>query len=146
MILGYIAETFPDAALATHDDPFAFGQTQAFNVFLTSSVHVAFAHKFRAGRYADGEAAAAAMAAKVPAALDEYFGMVEAKLSETAGPWVHGERYTVSDPYLYLFTRWFNTRDVGGGRPQSFARVQEHYRRMGERPAVQRALEQEGLR
>src|ERR1700761_3066230 len=30
-ILGYIAQTFPKAKLAPVDDPFAFGQVQAFN-------------------------------------------------------------------------------------------------------------------
>src|SRR5665213_2889531 len=66
VILGYIAQTHPEAHLAPIGDSFAFGDMQAFNVFLATTVHVAFAHVFRPERYAEGEAAARAMRAKAP--------------------------------------------------------------------------------
>src|SRR4051812_40966723 len=125
-ILGYVAQTHPEAGLADNDNAFAFGAMQAFNVFLASSLHVAFAHAFRPERYAEGEAAFTGVKAKVPQALDEYFGIVEEKLA--GGPWVMGVRYTVADPYLYVFTRWFNQR--GMGHPQNFPRLQEHFARI----------------
>lgn len=128
--------------MAPNDDSFAFGDMQAFNIFLTSTVHIAFAHAFRPGRYADGDEAAAAMRAKVPQSLGEYFGLIEEKLSD-GRPWVHGDAYTVSDPYLLVFSRWF-TRE-GMGDWSRFERVTAHRERMNARPAVQRTLEAEGL-
>ena len=61
-ILAFIAQSFPDAQLAP-SDPFGFGQVQAFNGYLASTVHVAHAHGPRASRWADDEAAQAAIAA-----------------------------------------------------------------------------------
>lgn len=139
-ILGYIARTWPSAPLADNKDAFAFAAVQAFNSFLASSVHVTFAHRYRPYRYAADESAYATMAAKVPEALADYFGVIEKELE---GSWVRGESYTTADPYLYVFTRWLK-RD-GLGDPAKFPRVLAHAERMEERPAVRRTLEREGL-
>jgi glutathione S-transferase len=142
VILGYIAQTFPRAHLGPNDDSFAFGDMQAFNVFLAASVHPAFAHVFRPGRYADGEEAAAAMRAKAPTALAEYFALIEEKLVD-GRPFVHGEAYTVSDPYLFTFSRWLDARAQDGralGRLADFPRVAAHHARVGQRPATVKVL------
>jgi len=139
-ILAWVAQTYPEARLAP-TDPFEFAQMQAFNAFLCATVHPTFAHKFRPYRYADEPTAHAAMAAKVPEALDEHFGLVEARLADGRA-WVMGD-YSVADPYLYIFARW-RQRD-GMGHAERHPLVRAHIRRMQERPAVRRALEQEGL-
>ncbi len=107
VILGYIAQTFPQAGLADISDSFAFADMQAFNLFLTATVHVAFAHVFRPTRYADGDETAVAMKVKASASIDDYFTMIEGKLSD-GRPYVHGDRYTISDPYLLVFSRWLD--------------------------------------
>ena len=137
VILGYIAQTHPDAKLAPHDDAFAFGDMQAFNMFLATSVHVAFAHAFRPERYVKGEAGVAAAKAKVPEALDEYFNQIEERFAD-GRPFVHGESYTVSDPYLYVFARWLE-RD-GLCDPARYPRVAAHRQRLDARPAVRKVL------
>lgn len=139
-ILAFIAQTHPDAGLAPVDDPFAFAQVQAFNGFLSSSVHPTFAHKFRPERYADGDEHRAAVQAKVPEALAGYFTLIEEQLAD-GRPWVHGGDYTASDGYLIVFTRWLekNFHEVARGLPKTLA----HRHRVEERPAVKRALEQE---
>lgn len=137
VIMGYIAQTFPQAKLANNEDSFAFGDMQAFNVFLTSTVHIAFAHVFRPARYADGEETAAAMKAKASASIDEHFGMIDSKLSD-GRPYVHGEHYTISDPYLLVFSRWLDRANLGP--VDKFERVAAHRRRIEARPAVQRVL------
>ena len=63
-MLAYVAQSFPEARLAPLDDPFAFGQVQAFNSYLCSTVHVAHAHRMRGQRWADDPAAIAAMQAR----------------------------------------------------------------------------------
>ena len=141
VILGWVAETYKDARLAPIDDSFAFGDMQAFNLYLAATVHPAFAHRFRPERYADSEAAQADVKAKAPGSVADHFALIEARLSD-GRPWVHGEAYTVSDPYLFVFTRWL-FRD-GMGDPKRFPRALSHMARMNDRPAVQRALEREG--
>lgn len=139
-ILAYVAQTHPDANLAPVGDPFAFAQVQAFNGFLSSSVHPTFAHKFRPERYADGDEHRAAVQAKVPEALAGYFALIEEQLADDR-PWAHGQDYTVSDGYLIVFTRWLekNFHEVARRFPKTLA----HRHRVEERPAVKRALQQE---
>ena len=141
-ILVYIAQRFPQSNLAPLGDPFAFAEMQAFNVYLASTVHVAFAHVFRASRYADGEVAAAAMKAKAPEALDEAFAAIDARLSD-GRPFVQGENYTLCDPYLMVFERWFTSGKLG--HPERFTHVRSHRERVEARPAVRRVLAAEGL-
>lgn len=140
-ILAYVAQTWPKAGLMPLDDPFAFAEVQAFNAFLCATLHPTFAHKFRPGRYADDAQSQAAMQAKAPSVLDEQFGLIEDRLSD-GREWVNGD-YSTSDPYLYIFARWYQ-RD-GMGRPETRPLVRAHIKRMQGRPAVIRALAQEGL-
>jgi glutathione S-transferase len=97
VILGYVAQSFPDAKLAEYDDSFKFGSMQSFNMFLATSVHVAFAHNSRPERYADGDEAAKAMRAKVRVTVADYFGLIEDQFAD-GRPFVMGDRYTVADP------------------------------------------------
>jgi glutathione S-transferase len=139
-ILAYIAQTHPEAQLAPLDDPFAFAELQSFMAYLCSTVHVAHAHRMRGYRWADDPAAHEAMKKKVPETVSACFDLIERKMFR--GPWAMGEAYTVADPYLYTIARWMEVDSVD---PATFPRVLDHRDRMGERPAVQRALKAEGL-
>lgn len=141
VILGFIARHFPKAELAPTDG-FDFFQMQSFNTYLGSTIHITFAHIFRPERYADSDAAKADMRAKAPKSLIEQFQLIEDRLSD-GREWVHGDKYTVSDPYLYVFARWF-ARD-GVGNIDSLPRVAAHRARMQTREAVLKTLEQEDL-
>jgi glutathione S-transferase len=139
-ILAWIARTWPEARLAPLEDAWAMAQVHSFNSFLASSVHVAWAHISRPGRYADGEAAAEAMRAKAPEALGGFFDLIEGRLAD-GRPYVHGETYTISDPYLMVMTGWIRSRDMV---PRArMERVLAHYELVRARPAVVRALERE---
>jgi glutathione S-transferase len=139
-ILAYIAQTHPEAQLAPLDDPFAFAELQSFMAYLCSTVHVAHAHRMRGYRWADDPAAHEAMKKKVPETVSACFDLIERKMFR--GPWAMGEAYTVADPYLYTIARG---REVDSVDPATFPRVLDHRDRMGERPAVQRALKAERL-
>ena len=134
-ILVYVAQSYPAAKLAPLDDPFALAQVQAFNSYLCATVHVAHAHRMRGYRWVDDEAALDAMKKKVPQSVGECFALIEREM--IAAPWVMGESYTICDPYLFTLTRWLDADGVDRAR---FPKVQAHMQRMGERPAVQRAL------
>ena len=103
-ILAYIAQTHPAAKLAPLDDPFAFGELQAFNNYLCATVHVAHAHRLRGSRWVDDPAAIEAMKRKVPQTMAECFTLIENELFR--GPWVMGEDYSVGDGYLFTVTQW----------------------------------------
>ena len=142
VLLGYIARTFPKAELAPADS-FEFFQVQSFNLYLASTIHITFAHLFRPERYADSDQAKAEMKAKVASNLATQLGLVEEQLSD-GREWVHGGRYTTSDPYLYVFARWLEREGSGGISP--FPRLAAHRARMQARPAVLKSLEQEGIK
>ncbi|WMT74610.1 hypothetical protein [Bradyrhizobium sp. Ash2021] len=80
---------------------------QAFNLYLATTVHVTFAHVFRPTRYGDGDAVATAMRVKATAMLDDAFEMIDKKTLD-GRRCVHGDDYTISDPYLLVFSRWLD--------------------------------------
>jgi len=139
-ILLYVAQTHPQAGLAPLDDPFALAQLNAFASYLCSTVHVAHAHKARAARWADDEAAQAAMKAKVARNMTDCFELIERDMLR--GPWVMGERWSFADPYLYTIARWLEGDGVDVAR---LPKVAEHRRRMAADPAVQRVLAAQGI-
>ena len=134
-ILAFVAQSFPKANLAPLDDPFAFAQVQAFNSYLCATVHVAHAHRMRGYRWVDDPAALEAMKRKVPQSVGECFALIEKEM--LIGPWVMGDRYTISDPYLFTLAQWLGADGVDR---KQFPKVQAHFERVGARPAVQRAL------
>jgi glutathione S-transferase len=137
-MLVFIAQSFPRARLAPLDDAFAFGEVQAFNSYLCSTLHVAHAHRMRGRRWADDEAAIAAMKRKVPNSVGASYDLIERHMFR--GPWVMGEAYTICDPYLFTIAQWM---EGDGVDPARFPRVADHRRRMAERPAVRKAIAQE---
>lgn len=137
-ILAFIAQSFPKAALAPLDDPFAFAQVQAFNSYLCSTVHVAHAHRMRGTRWADDPAAIAEMKRKVPQSVGAAYELIEREMF--AGPWVMGDRYTICDPYLFTMSEWLEGDGVDLSR---LPKVIRHRNRMSERPAVRKAIAEE---
>jgi glutathione S-transferase len=137
-LLIYIAQSFPAARLAPLDDPFALAKVQAFNSYLCSTVHVAHAHRMRGTRWTDDAAAIESMKQKVPQSVGECFALIEREMFE--GPWVMGANYTVCDGYLYTLTQWLGGDGVDINKTPKIA---EHFRRVGERPAVRKAVEDE---
>ncbi len=137
-LLAFIAQRHPHAGLAPACDDFAYARMQEFNSFLASTVHVAHAHKRRGARWADDPAAIEAMRAKVPQSMSACAELIEARL---AGPWVLGERYSVADSYLYTMSGWF---EADGVDLAHFTRIVDHHKRVGERPAVRRAVKESG--
>ena len=137
-ILAYVAQTYPDANLAPLSDPFAFAKIQAFNGYLSSTVHVAHAHKGRGHRWADDPAAIEAMKKKVPESVGDCFTLIERDM--LAGPWVMGEQYSIADPYLFTLSQWMEGDSVD---PSKYPKVLAHRNRMAERDAVKRVLAME---
>jgi glutathione S-transferase len=134
-ILVYLAQLFPAAGLAPLDDPFALAEAQAFNSYLCSTVHVAHAHRMRGHRWADDPAALEAMKRKVPESVGAAFRLIEDGMLR--GPWVLGNDYGIADMYLFTLSQWL----AGDGVDiTTMPKLADHFRRVGERPAVKRAI------
>jgi glutathione S-transferase len=141
-ILGFIARTFPDAGLAPWDDPFAFADMQAFHMYIATTIHVLFRQISRPEVYADGPAATAALKAKVPEMSNRYFTLIEQNLAD-GRKFVHGDAYSLSDPYLFVFASYLRMGDRGD--LALFPNIRAHRARVRARPAVERTLAAEGL-
>ena len=139
-ILVYLAQTFPAAKLAHLDDAWAFAQAQSFNSYLCSTVHVHHAHRTRGTRWADEEAAIEGMKKKVAQNMSDAFLLIEREMLK--GPWVTGADYSMCDPYLFTLASWLESDGVDIA---TFPKVNEHYKRMLQRPATQKAAKEQGL-
>ena len=128
-ILAFIAQIFPQAKLA---------QVQAFNSYLCSTVHVAHAHKMRGPRWATEESSFADMKRMVPKSMGNNFALIERNMIK--GPWVMGETYSICDPYLFTIGTWLESDSVD---VSTLPKVMAHRKRMLERPAVRKVVEEE---
>ena len=137
-ILIYLCQLYPAAGMAPLDDPFDLARVQSFNSYLCSTVHVAHAHRVRGHRWANDPAAIADMRAKVPQSVGECFGLIESEMF--VGPWVMGERCTISDFYLFTLTQWLAGDGVDVA---TLPKISDHHERMSARPSVVKALSQE---
>jgi glutathione S-transferase len=70
--------------------------------------------------------------------VGEAFAVIETKMLK--GPWVMGESYSIADPYLFTVSQWLEGDGVDRSR---LPKVEDHTRRMLERPAVRRAIADE---
>lgn len=134
-LLQYVAQLYPAAGLAPLDDAFALARFNAFNSYLCSTVHVAHAHRVRGGRWADEPEALEAMRRKVPGNMAACFTLIKEGMLQ--GPWVLGEDFSASDAYLFTLAGWLEGDGVDIAR---FPKVADHFRRVSDRPAVQRVL------
>ncbi|HEV2080828.1 MAG TPA: glutathione S-transferase family protein [Brevundimonas sp.] len=135
-ILGWIAQTFRDRDLAPVDDPFGFARFNAFNGWLSSSLHPALGKVLFSRPPLEGDAKDQA----VELALSKL-DLAERHLVE--GPWVFGETWTLSDGYLMVFERW--ARQAGLLDATRFPRLNAHLDLVQTRDAVRKMLEVEGL-
>ena len=136
-LLQYIAQSFPQAGLAPLDDPFLLAKVNEFNGYLSSTVHVAHAHKGRGYRWVDAADTASqdAMKKKVPQNMADCFTLIEERYLK--GPWVLGERFSTADLYLYTLARWLEGDGVDVKR---FPKVADHMQRMDAQPQVRKVL------
>jgi glutathione S-transferase len=137
-ILAFIAQSYPQSNLAAVNDPFQFAKANAFNNYLSSTVHVAHAHKRRGARWSDDPGVIQALTLKVPKNMADCFDLIEASMF--TGPWVMGSVYTMCDPYLFTISSWL---EADGVDPKKFPKVLDHRNRMAKRRSVKKVLARE---
>ena len=133
-LLLYVAQTHPKAKLAP-SDPFQLAKMNAFNAYLSSTVHVNHAHKLRGSRWSDDAAVIENLKLKVPQTMSDCAALIETEYLK--GPWVMGDQFTVADGYLLTITNWF---EADGVDMSKFLKLAAHKDAIMARPAVQRVL------
>ena len=132
-IVQYLADQVPMKNLVPANGTMSRYRVQEWLNFVTSELHKGFAVLFNP---AMPEEAKAVMRTK----LQGRMAWVDGELSGKA--YLMGEHFSIADAYLYTCTRWSGRVGVDlGGLPNLTA----YMARVGARPAVQEALQAEGL-
>lgn len=139
-VLNFLADRLGAEGSVPRGDPFAAARTNELLGWFSSSVHIAFAGVWRGGRFTDDEKLWPALEAGGRKVLLRQFDEIEALCVDE---WLVPGHFTAADTYLLTFLRWGKRIAFDIGRyPQWSALVG----RILERPAVQRALDREGLK
>lgn len=133
-IVQFLADSRPGAGLAPPAGTLARAQLQSHLNFIAAELHPAFSPLF--DPTSSGEAREAAVAK-----IRRRFGDVERMLSD-GRPYLLGEAYSVADAYLFTIVSWAPSKGLDLG---DWPKLKAHFERIGARPAVQAALEAEGL-
>jgi len=138
-LLGYVADLAPQLELLPKG-PLPRARANEWMSLLASAVHVAFISFYRPERYTSDEAARAALKLDGKQRFFALLQYVEGRLP--ASGFALGERYSLCDAYLSVFWLWAKRMDLPLSELSRYGRLLEH---VLDRPAVQRALEQEGF-
>jgi glutathione S-transferase len=141
-ILAYLARTHPEGGLwpsAAADE----ARCLEWLNFLSTNVHaVAYGQVWRPERFVDDGGSEPAVVAKGRQNVLDQYAYVEGLLGD-GRDWAVPGAYGVVDPFLLVFYRWGNR--IGLGMRSLCPAWTRHAERLVERPAVKRALEQEGI-
>lgn len=133
VIVQWIADQVPEKKLAPPAGTMARYRLMEWLNFISAELHKQFSPLFNP---AYPEEAKAINREKL---LGRY-AWVDEQL--TGRPYLMGDEFTVADAYLFTITRWTVPMKIDIA---SRANVAAHMARVGQRPAVQRALKEEGL-
>jgi glutathione S-transferase len=139
-IVLHIADRFPDAGLGAPVGTPARSELYRWLAYLSTEVQQTYMRWFYPERFTTDADGAAGIRASAEARLRRHVEWIEDELTGRA--WLVGDERTGADIYLFMLTRW--------GRLQEppwwdVPNVGPHFRRMLERPGVQRMMSEQGL-
>jgi glutathione S-transferase len=138
-ILNFIADEYRAPGAVPRGDAPAAARCNELLGWFASTVHISFAQIWRGERFTSDKALWPAIEQGGREALARQFAEIE---ELCAGAWLVGGAFTAADSYALIFFRW--GRRIGV-EMASYPRWSALTARVLERPAVQRALEREGL-
>ena len=121
-------------------DPIAEAKALSLIGFFAASVHPAHAHVGRPERYASDPAAFETLKETGRKTFHGYLQQIDGML--TGRQWL-SDRYTVLDPYAFVFYTWGVRRELPMGELKNYTAFKD---RMMARPGVKRALEDEKIK
>ena len=138
-ILAWLGATYGSDGWA-RDRPDGRREAEALS-YMTSEVHADFGPHFAPGRFADGEAAQAAVKRHAYETLRGHYRFLEETVA-AAGGWYLGRR-SFADAYLYVLTRWIDQTPMS---LDDFPALKDHRRRMEADEKVQAALARQDMK
>ena len=138
-ILGYLADTHPEARLGGDGSARSRAEVNRWLATCNSDIHPAFHPLFGANAWLEDEALLEKGKDAARAKLRGLFERVDAQLA--GRDWLAGTR-SIADPYLFVVLRWARAMhvDLAG-----LGNVERFFNAMVGDAGVRRALEQEGL-
>ena len=121
-------------------DPLAEAKALSLIGFFAASVHPAHAHIGRPERYASDPAVFPMIQETGRKTFHGYLKQIDGML---AGREWFSDRYTVLDPYGFVFYTWGVRRELPMAELKNYSRFKDH---MMERPAVRRVVEDEKVK
>ena len=134
-ILRYISRLAPAMALWPADAR-EDGRCAEWLAWISSGLHVTYAHIRRPERYADGEASKADIVAKGRVTTRAVWQQVEDKLAAQATRWAAGDSFSVADLYLFVFWTWGKGKLLDYAMESDFPCWTRHARQVAARPAT----------
>jgi glutathione S-transferase len=138
-ILNYLADLFGGDGSVPRGSALEAARCNELLGWFASSVHIGFAGVWRAERFTDDESAWPAIQSGGRAAVERFFEEIEGLCS---GRWIAGDRFTAADSYVATFYRWARRIELDTSKYPNMAAL---VRRVVERPAVAKAIADEGL-
>ena len=132
-IVQYLADSVPDKQLAPEAGTFERYQLQQWLNFISTEIHKSFSPLF-------DPSAPQAMKDWAMERLIARLTTVAEHLSEH--PYLLGKVFSVADVYLFVTLGWGRYVDLDISR---WAALTRYFDKISERPAVQKALQEEGL-
>ena len=136
-ILGYLADSFPQAKLGGDGTPKGRAEVNRWLAFVNSDVHPAFKPLFGATAYLDDPAAIEKSKDAARKSLRTLFERADAQLA--GRDWIAGPR-SIADPYLFVTLRWARGQQIDLSGFDNLAQFQT---RMESDPAVRKVLLEE---
>lgn len=131
-VLQYVADQRPESGLAPPAGTMARYHLQEWLSFIGMEIHKIYWPLFHDGAEGEND--------KARDKLGRSFGLVEGVLE--GRPFLMGDTFTVADAYLVTTLNWARLAGIDLAR---WPRLAAYRNRVRERPAVQAALEAEGL-
>jgi len=138
-IMGYIADTRPQAGLAGDGSPRQRAEAVRWLSFVNSDLHPAFKPIFSTARYTTDEAGHEAVKAAARAQVRKLMETADARLA--GSEWLAGFR-SFADPYFYMTVRWAHGTGVD---MSGLDNISAFKARMEADAGVRAALSAEGL-
>ncbi len=133
-IMQYLADQKPEANLAPANGTLARARLQEWLNYITSELHKSHWPLFHAEEA--GEQAKTAYLAK----LKKNYDWLNGKLANQS--YLMGDTFSVADAYLFTVLGWLNFLSID---INAWPNLASYQKRVAARPAVQRAMEAEGL-
>lgn len=138
-IMGYIADTYPEAGLAGDGSARQRAEAARWLAFVNSDVHPAFKPLFGPGNYIADDSQFDAVKTAARKRVRAQFEVADRQLA--GKQWIAGFR-SFADPYLYITLRWAQGVGIDLSGLDHLAAFKA---RMEADPGVQAALKAEGL-